>query len=350
MTLLLNYRPVLRQPTGIGVYANAVLPALQGFPHVFIPGGEQGTARQRVRRLAWSQLRLPQLARQNGASLIFTPAPEGYLGPQIIPQVVMVHDLRPVSHPDRSLQSLYFRRWVPPLLRQCRHIITNSAFTAGEIQRATGVSSEGISVIPLGVDAERFRPKASVSLELQARPYLLHVGQDYPHKNLGRLIEAFAAIANTNPDLQLVLAGKPHPSETPRLQAMVRGLGLQERVQFRPYVPAGELPELLAGALAFVYPSLWEGFGLPVLEAMAAGTPVLTSLGSGTEEVAGDAALLVDPWDQAALAAALSDLVRQPQLRKELHFKGLERVRLFSWERTAEATRGALGEILSALA
>jgi glycosyltransferase involved in cell wall biosynthesis len=262
----------------------------------------------------------------------------------------MVHDLRPISHPDRSLQSLYFRGWVPPLLRQCRHIVTNSAFTAGEIQRATGVSSEGISVIPLGVDAERFRPKASVSLELQARPYLLHVGQAYPHKNLGRLIEAFAAIANTNPDLQLVLAGKPHPSETPRLQAMVRGLGLQERVQFRPYVPAGELPELLAGALAFVYPSLWEGFGLPVLEAMAAGTPVLTSLGSGTEEVAGDAALLVDPWDQAALAAALSDLVRQPQLRKELHCKGLERVRLFSWERTAEATRGALGEILSALA
>jgi glycosyltransferase involved in cell wall biosynthesis len=350
MTLLLNYRPVLRQPTGIGVYANAVLPALQALPHVLIPGGEQGTARQRLRRLAWSQLRLPQLARQNGASLIFTPAPEGYLGPQIIPQVVMVHDLRPVSHPDRSLQSLYFRRWVPPLLRQCRHIITNSAFTAGEIQRATGVSSERISVIPLGVDAERFRPKASVSLELQARPYLLHVGQDYPHKNLGRLIEAFAAIANTNPDLQLVLAGKPHPSETPRLQAMVRGLGLQERVQFRPYVPAGELPELLAGALAFVYPSLWEGFGLPVLEAMAAGTPVLTSLGSGTEEVAGDAALLVDPWDQAALAAALSDLVRQPQLRKELHCKGLERVRLFSWERTAHATRDALGEILSAVA
>jgi glycosyltransferase involved in cell wall biosynthesis len=125
---------------------------------------------------------------------------------------------------------------------------------------------------------------------------------------------------------------------------------LQERVQFRPYVPAGELPELLAGALAFVYPSLWEGFGLPVLEAMAAGTPVLTSLGSGTEEVAGDAALLVDPWDQAALAAALHELVRQPQLRQDLRKKGLERVRLFSWEITAQATRDALGEILSALA
>jgi glycosyltransferase involved in cell wall biosynthesis len=229
MTLLLNYRPVLRQPTGIGVYANAVLPALQGFPHVLIPGGEQGTARQRLRRLAWSQLRLPQLARQKSASLIFTPAPEGYLGPQIIPQVVMVHDLRPISHPDRSLQSLYFRRWVPPLLRQCRHIVTNSAFTAGEIQRMTGVSSETISVIPLGVDTERFRPAAQGRLDLQGRPYLLHVGQAYPHKNLGRLIEAFAAIANVQPELQLVLAGKPHPSETRRLQALVLERGLQQR-------------------------------------------------------------------------------------------------------------------------
>jgi len=350
MTLLLNYRPVLRQPTGIGVYANAVLPALQAFPHVLIPGGEPGTAQQRLRRLAWSQLRLPQLARRHGASLIFTPAPEGYLGPQAIPQVVMVHDLRPISHPDRSLQSLYFRSWVPPLLRQCRHIVTNSAFTAGEIQRTTGVSSENISVIPLGVDAERFRPVAPGLLDPQACPYLLHVGQAYPHKNLGRLIDAFAAVANAQPEVQLVLAGKPHPSETPRLQALVRERGLKERVQFRAYVSAADLPELLAGALAFVYPSLWEGFGLPVLEAMAAGTPVLTSLGSGTEEVAGDAALLVDPWDQAALAAALTDLVRQPQLRQELRRKGLERVRLFSWERTAQATRDALGEILSALA
>ena len=106
MTLLLNYRPVLCQPTGIGVYANAVLPALQELPHVLIPGGEDGTAQQRLKRMAWSQFQLPRLAKCHDASLIFTPAPEGYLGPQTIPQVVMVHDLRPISHPERSLQSL----------------------------------------------------------------------------------------------------------------------------------------------------------------------------------------------------------------------------------------------------
>ena len=350
MTLLLNYRPVLQQPTGIGVYANGVLPALRELSPVFIPGGEVGSAGQRLRRLAWSQLSLPRVARRHRASLIFTPAPEGYLGNQTIPQVVMVHDLRPISHPDRSLQSVYFRAWVPPLLRQCHTILTNSAFTAAEIQRCSGVSSERIEVIPLGVDAERFRPASSGDLPSQGRPYLLHVGQAYPHKNLGRLIDAFAAVARLQPALLLVLAGKPHASETPRLKALVRERGLQDRVLFRAYVPSTELPDLIRGALAFVYPSLWEGFGLPVLEAMAAGTPVLTSLGSGTEEVAGEAALLVDPWDQAALTAALSNLVREPQLRQELRRRGLERVRRYSWQRTAEDTKAALGKILSALA
>ena len=349
MTLLLNYRPVLRQPTGIGVYANAVLPELQQLPHVLVAGGEQGTALQRLRRLAWSQWRLPHLARRHCASLIFTPAPEGYLGPQTIPQVVMVHDLRPISHPERSLQSVYFRAWVPPLLRQCRRILTNSRFTAGEIQRCTGVPLERITVIPLGVDLQRFQPAALPALTHQNSPYLLHVGQAYPHKNLARLIQAFAVVAASEPDLQLVLAGKPHPSESPRLQALVHERGLGQRVQFCPYVPSEELPELMAGALAFVYPSLWEGFGLPVLEAMASGTPVLTSLGSGTEEAAGDAALLVDPWDPGALAAALRDLITQPRLRDDLRQRGLERVRTYSWERTAQTTQAAVGAMLSAL-
>jgi glycosyltransferase involved in cell wall biosynthesis len=289
------------------------------------------------------------LARRHRASLIFTPAPEGYLGPQTIPQVVMVHDLRPISHPERSLQSVYFQAWVPPLLRQCRRILTNSSFTAGEIQRCTGVPLERVAVIPLGVDLQRFQPAALTASPHQNSPYLLHVGQAYPHKNLARLIKAFAAVASAQPELQLVLAGKPHPSESPRLQALVHERGLGQRVQFRSYVPSGELPELMAGALAFVYPSLWEGFGLPVLEAMASGTPVLTSLGSGTEEVAGDAALLVDPADQGALTTALRDLVSQPGLRECLRQKGLERVSEYSWQRTAQATQAAVAEILSAL-
>jgi glycosyltransferase involved in cell wall biosynthesis len=314
---------------------------LQQLPHVLIPGGEEGSARQRLQRLAWTQLELPRLARRHQASLIFTPAPEGYLGPQTIPQVVMVHDLRPISHPERSLQSVYFRSWVPPLLRAARHVLTNSQFTAGEIQRCTGLPADRITVIPLGYDAQHFTP-GDAQRSIAQQPYLLHVGQAYPHKNTRRLIQAFAKVAPAYPELRLVLAGKPHPTETPQLKALAVELGLQHRVKFRAYVPYAELPNLYRGALAFLYPSLWEGFGLPVLEAMACGTPVITSVGSGTEEVAGEAALLVDPAHTDALSQALRRLLDQPSLQEQCRRQGLERAAQFSWAGTAVATRALL--------
>ena len=350
--LLLNYKPVLRQPTGIGVYAEGVLPALRQLPHLLVPGGGEAGGQARLRRLAWSQARLPQLARRAGASLIFTPAPEGYLGPQRIPQLVMVHDLRPISHPELSLQGLYFRLWVPPLLRSCRHVLTNSHYTAAQIQRCTGLAAERISVIPLGYDSQAFRPApqphqtSAAAGAGEAGPYLLHVGQAYPHKNLHRLIQAFSQLAPRYPQLRLVLAGKPHPSESPRLRRLVAELGLGRRVEFRAYVPFAELPDLYRGALALVYPSLWEGFGLPVLEAMACGTPVLTSLGSGTEEAAGAGALLVDPTNTAALAEAIQALVEQSALRQQLRHRGLLQASGFCWQRTAAATRAVVERLL----
>ena len=338
MTVLVNYRPVLREPTGIGVYANAVLPALQELPHVLIPGGDEGTAQQRLKRLAWSQFQLPRLAKRHDASVIFTPAPEGYLGPQTIPQVVMVHDLRSISHPERSLQSLYFRSWVPPLLRSCRHVLTNSQFTAREIQRCTGLPDSGITVTPLGYDEQMFKPGLS-SQDSNERPYFLHVGQQYPHKNLRLLIQAFAQLAERYFDLRLVLAGKPHPTETPVLKALVQELGLQDRVEFRSYVPYTDLPDLYRGALAFVYPSLWEGFGLPILEAMACGTPVITSYGSGTEEVAGAAAILVDPADVNLISTRMNDLLCETSLRAECKSQGYDRIKRFRWSTAGLALR-----------
>ena len=335
---------MLDQPTGIGIYAQSIFPALQHFPH-HLAGGAGGRASlsARLRRLWWSQFGLPQEAALRGASLIFTPAPEGYLGPQTVPQVVMVHDLRPISHPERSFQSFYFRLWVPPLLRSCQHVLTNSRFTAREIQRCIGLHENRITVIPLGYDRTAFYPTTDCQ---QEQPYLLHVGQAYPHKNLRRLIVAFSAVAKCHPDVILVLAGKSHPTETPALQRLVADFGLQRRVIFRSYVPAAELPDLYRGALALVFPSLWEGFGLPIVEAMASGTPVLTSLGSGTEDVAGDAALLIDPSNTAMLQDGLEALLQQPSLREQMRGRGLQRASQFDWSRTAEQTAAVLQRLL----
>ena len=331
--LILNYKPVLQQPTGIGVYANAVLPAFQDFEHVVIPGGGSGGGKERLRRLAWSQFQLPSLPKQVKADLIFTPAPEGYLGEQVVPQVVMVHDLRPLSHPEFSMQSLYFRSWVPPLLTQCRHIITNSYFTSSEISRSIGVPERKIRVIPLGFQADHFYP-SEVSNRLHHRPYLMHIGQAYPHKNIERLIRAFKEIHQRFPEVDLLLLGKPHPSETRRLQRLASELCLLERVIFKSYVSYADLPTWYRGAIAFVYPSLWEGFGLPILEAMACGCPVLTSYGSGTQELSDGAALLVEPRSINNIKSSLIDLLGSANLRKALSLKGIERASKYHWSST----------------
>ena len=345
--LLLNYKPVLHQPTGIGVYANAILPELQKLEHVLLPGGGSGGSQERLKRLAWSQIQLPRLAKTLKADLIFSPAPEGYLGEQSVPQVVMVHDLRPLSHPERSMQSLYFRQWVPPLLRQCRHILTNSNFTATEILQATGVREDKISVTPLGYDADHFYP-LEVKKRFHARPYLLHVGQAYPHKNLERLIHAFSAVAQRFPEVDLLMLGKPHPSETFRLERLTFELGLTGRVIFRSYVPYVDLPNWYRGALGFVYPSLWEGFGLPILEAMACGCPVVTSYGSNTEEISGDNAILVNPKEVASIATGLEDLILLNCLRIDLRNRALEHAKKYYWSKTSRETAIILEELLSA--
>lgn len=346
MTLLLNYRPVIQRPTGIGVYANAVLPYLQGLPHVLIPGGQSGGIPDRLMRLLWTQARLRSTAQQQKASLIFTPAPEGYLGCQDCPQVVMVHDLRPLSHPERSFQTLYFRHWVPKLLRSCFHIVTNSEHTAQEIVSQVGVPRTHLTVIPLGFDRQRFAPVPAKSHPSISR-YFLHVGQAYPHKNIDRLLRAFAIIATHDPTVRLVLAGKPHPSETQRHYQLVRQLGLIRQVQFRSYVPESELPDLYRGALALVYPSLWEGFGLPVLEAMACGLPVITSLGTGTQEVAGDAAVLINPLSVEDLANAMLNFLGDQERWHRFQQKGLVRASQFSWDNTGLELRSLISRFIA---
>ena len=344
--LLLNYKPVLHHPTGIGVYANAVLPALQQFEHVLIAGGAAGSAQERLRRFAWSQLQLPRLARKLKADLIFSPAPEGYLGEQGVPQVVMVHDLRPLSHPEHSIQSLYFKYWVPPLLRQCRHILTNSKFTASEIQRATGVSEEKITVTPLGYDSDHFC-KMNEYRRPHHRPYFLNIGQAYPHKNIKRLIQAFNAIARRHPEVDLLLLGKSHPVESKRLEQLILQLGLSERVIFKCYVPYADLPHWYRGALALVYPSLWEGFGLPILEAMACGCPVITSLGSGTEEVSGGKAILVDPTRIDQIQQALIEVLTMSSVNlSALSEAGFQYVSQYSWQNTKDMTGSLITELI----
>ncbi|MDX2272069.1 MAG: glycosyltransferase family 1 protein [Cyanobacteriota bacterium] len=355
MTLLINLSCLIPQPSGISVYALNVLPhlhpldpvvlsneAVAGFYSIgipFLPSGEEGRFRH-VRRLAWIQFGLPRCYRQQAASLLFSPLPEAPLHSGCR-SVVMAHDVIPLRFPVAGSPLLpYFRHYVPQVLRQAQHIICNSQATADDLIQFYGLPARQITPIPLAYDPTHFR-----WLNLPTQPYFLYVGRLDPHKNLARLITAFAHLPREL-SVELWLAGSSDSRYRPPLEAQVEELGIHPRVKWLDYVPLAELPILLNQALALVFPSLWEGFGLPIVEAMACGTPVITSNRASLAEIGADAALLVDPENIDALQAAMQQVATDPQLFQQLRQKGLERSRRFSWQNTGAATLGILRQHL----
>lgn len=222
-----------------------------------------------------------------------------------------------------------------------KRIIAVSQSAARDLEQLYRVNPAKIRVIPHGV-SENFRPlgpptqtEARAKLGLPNR-YLLYVGINKPHKNLARLLEAFKLYREQSGDgIRLILAGKEDARYAPALHQQAHQLGIIEAVEFRGEIAEADLPALYACATLFVFPSLYEGFGLPVLEAMACGAPVICANNSSLPEVAGDAALLFPAQDVPAVAAAIGEGLRQAD---ELRQKGLDRARLFTWQRAAEST------------
>lgn len=247
--------------------------------------------------------------------------------------MVTVHDLIPLRF-FRKFTPLwsYQRYYMPLVLQQAQHIICNSSATADDVVDFFKIPARKITPILLAHDAENFR-----FLDLPARNYFLYLGRNDPYKNLPRLIAAFAQLPD-RASYELWIAGPADDRYSPALVEQITELGLTAQVKFLDYVPYAELPVVINQAIALVTPSLWEGFGLPVLEAMACGTPVITSNLSSLPEVAGDAALLVDPYDVGAIADAMHTLATDAALRSQLRSASLARASQFSWEKTGNAT------------
>jgi alpha-1,3-rhamnosyl/mannosyltransferase len=258
-------------------------------------------------------------------------------------RVVTFHDLTamlfPQWHPAKRLREM--RVGLPVSAALADRIIAVSRATKDDVVRHLAVDPERVAVVPLAVDAS-FRPLAAADVDAALAPlglvrgtYLLFLGTLEPRKNLPRLLDAAVrAGAEVGP---LVLAGADGWG-TDELRPRIAELARQGRVRPLGYVAETLRPFLLSGARVFVYPSLYEGFGLPPLEAMACGTPVITSNVSALPETVGDAALLIDPLDVDALAASIRRLWEDEALRRELRARGLARARDFSWERTARLT------------
>jgi glycosyltransferase involved in cell wall biosynthesis len=287
--------------------------------------------RGHLARLMWAQVALGRRVARDGVDVLVNTIPEGPLVSSV-PQVTVVHDVIPLDFPgDYPRQQLYFRRLVPAVLRRARMVVAVSEATRRRVIDAYGLSPARVRTVLNGFDVERFSPEGPAFGDC-ALPYVLFVGNLLPHKNLPRLVQAFAAAAASSP-ARLVVVGGGRPRAVAQLRALAERAGAT--VEIRSFVPPPELAPLLRGARALVLPSLAEGFGLPAVEAMACGTPVIVSNVSALPEVVGDAALLVDPLDVTALGEAIARVLSDDRLRKELGARGLERAARFSWSRCA---------------
>ena len=288
------------------------------------------------------QWAVPRLLARLRADLYHSPY---YLMPYRLgmPTILTVHDLIPLLLPRQSTwQARLLFRWALSLaLRASHRVIAVSGSTAQDLQQYFRVPAERVSVIPEAPDPA-FYPRSPAEVEAVRQKYglpesfVLYVGSNKPHKNLLRLIEAWSHLTFHISRFTLIIAGVWDP-RYPEPRLLTERLGLRS-VRWLGPVPEADLPALYSAATLFVFPSLYEGFGLPLLEAMACGVPVVCSNTSSLPEVAGDAALLADPTDAPSLAAAIAGLLEDEAQREEMREKGLQQAARFSWDRTAAMT------------
>jgi glycosyltransferase involved in cell wall biosynthesis len=289
--------------------------------------------------------------KKNNADIFFSP--DGFIPRNLgIPTVAMVHDVAFLRYPEHLPARIrrFYAKWMHRYLSEADHIITVSNFSKSELIAGYQLDPSKISVVNNGVtktykpvqEDEKTRVRDLVS---NGRPYFLYLGAIHPRKNILTLVRAFEQFKSSDTsDHQLVLAGRPSwQSDT--LAKAIQQSPYKNTIHLTGYIAEKQAPGLMASAEALVYPSLYEGFGLPLVEAMACGVPVICSNVSSLPEVAGGAALLFDPLDAGQLALQMQHVITDHSLRKEMIQLGFERVRYFSWDRAAEGIYTVLKRI-----
>ena len=338
-TIVCNTRVLNKHLTGVQRYLNEILRHNDGSLDIVSPtkyingiGGH-----------AWEQGVLPW---KLSGRLLWSPSNSGPIG--VRRQVVTIHDMVPFDASDTLNQKFvtWYKFFQPALLRRVSRIITVSEFTRGRMLDRFPYLEGKTEVVHNGVD-DRFKPQSEASisaavaaLRIPSPRYVLSVGSLEPRKNLKRLIAAWSLVQHQLPDdIWLVLAGG---RGVQRVYASAEEGNLPPRVHMTGHVPDELLPSLMSGAMAFLYPSYYEGFGLPPLEAMACGTAVLTANNSCMPEIVADSALQVDPYNKEAISEGIYMLIENSELRADLVSRGFNRVRGFAWKDTAARTLGIL--------
>ncbi len=347
MRIGVDMQATLGEMTGIGVYADGLWQALRAYcgGHEFIPLQWGSSYRWPLpAELLREQVLLPLSARSRRLDVVHAT---GFPGPAwgAAKTVMTVHDLSVLDRPDlipSPVSRWYWSQWLAWSARHADVLVTPSVFTADRLMRRLGIPARSIVTLPypprnIFERVSRTGQLAMCSHLRITRPFCLGVGALEPRKDWEGVLTAFAHVAQHVPH-RLVLAGPVNvPASRERLQRCIRRLGLDQRVQWLGYVPLHWLPGLYSSADLLIFPETYAGYGLPVLEAMACGTPVITYDGTALPETAGDAALLLPPpWSAEVLAEMVLHVLRSEELRAEMSRRGLAHVRRLSWEETAD--------------
>lgn len=347
MRIGVDMQATLGEMTGIGVYADGLWQALRAYcgEHEFVPLQWGSSYRWPLpAELLREQVLLPLSARSHRLDVVHAT---GFPGPAwgAAKTVMTVHDLSVLDRPDlipSPVSRWYWSQWLAWSARRADVLVTPSVFTADRLMRRLGIPAHSIVTLPypprnIFERASRTGQLAMCSHLRITRPFCLGVGALEPRKDWEGVLTAFARVAQRVPH-RLVLAGPVNvPASRERLQRCIRRLGLDRRVQWLGYVPLHWLPGLYSSADLLIFPETYAGYGLPVLEAMACGTPVIAYDSTALPETVGDAALLLPPpWSAEVLAEMVLHVLRSEELRAEMSRRGLAHVRRLSWEETAD--------------
>lgn len=372
----IDYTPAYEQGGGIGRYVRELITALarqdqETHYRLFVAGVTSNSFSPFGSNFSWKSTRLSPrwLARiWHRAALpipveVFTGrvglyhATDFVLPPTLLRTrtLLTVHDLSYVRVPEAASPRLkaYLDHVVPLSAKRADYIVADSQATKNDLFSLYGIGESKVEVLLSGVDS-RFKPQKDANVLMTTRmrykigtaPYIISVGTVQPRKNYGRLIQALAQLRAAGYEIDLVIAGGRGWLEDP-IYETIKTTKMEAHVHFIGFADEADLPALYSGAFCCAFPSLYEGFGLPVLEAMACGVPVVTSNVSSLPEVAGDAAITVDPYDLDAIVAALKSLLDDYSLCEGYVQKGFERAKQFTWDKSAEHLRSIYSRLLS---
>lgn len=316
---------------GIGRFSHEILSRLQHIDFL-----TQGPSPLSIKNIYWLPYQLSKYKKQY--RIFFSP---GFMPPlhSAIPFIFTIHDLIPIHEAGNKqwIKRLFFKTAIKKATHRAYKIITVSDYSKNEITSWANIAPEKVIVVKNGI-SDIFSPHGKK--HTPGYPYLLYVGNTKPHKNIPRLIQAFAH-ANIDSSIKLVLTGQL----TVEQHSLIQKYQIENRIVVNSNLPETLLAEYYRGAMGLLFPSLYEGFGLPIVEAMASGIPVITSNVTSLPEVAGNAAILIDPLDIDSLASHIEQIVTNDALRKNLIDKGLKQAATFSWNHSAQQIQSILNEL-----